>query len=237
VEYNDMADVAPNTTQVTVNTKGTGNGVSNGAVSYSPWTQTWYSIRYGVSPGSLNTGVNTIVTTANPDTCEGLGLIELYKNPAESTNNVVDIAEGEFAWHYEENGQVLYGYAPYDTRMDWSCLDMSCGTFSTRVSALGGAGECNGTTDQFEDQIETWGSGPSWPPLLGGEQFGGDEGSPAVWSGPPGALNCKIGSGPDEIVRDYYPPNSAFNKNGQAFEWGFYPEANPSKSTYWQQAR
>ncbi len=238
VEYNNMSAEAPKTTQIQINGYGTGTGTAAGAVTYANWVQTWYSVRYSVSPASLMIGANTVNTSGNGDTCKGLGLMVLYKDPAQTTNNVVAIADGEFAWHYEENGQIAYGYPPYDSQMDWSCLGMTCGSYKTRFSVLGGADECNGNSDGFMDQIETWGSGPPGPPTNNGTAYGGNQGSPAVWSGPPGALNCKVGSGPDEIQRDYYPPTSAFLNNGQSFEWGFDPAPPifPTKSTYWQQA-
>ena len=240
VEYsNSGSDVPANTTPIQFNSQATGTGVSNGAVSYVGWTQTWYSIRYPITGASISGGGGagsqnsyTVNTGANSDGCKGLGLMVLYTNPAETTNNAVIIADGESAWHYEENGEIAYGTPPYDVDLNWGCLGMSCGTSSTRFSALGGADQCTGTPDGFEDQIEGWHSGPATTTNLYGPFWG----SP-LYSGPPGALNCQNGSNinKNEIERDYYPPESVFN-NGTSFEWGLNLNNNPAKSTYWQQA-
>ena len=245
VEYQNSSYVTGNTTAVQFNNFATGTGTTTGApVSYAGWTQTWYSERYPINPGALTGGgaggsqvAYSESTAANTDSCQGVGLMVLYTNPAESSENVVAIADGESAWHYEENGMVAYGIPPYDTDLNWACLGLNCGTWQTRFSALGGAQECPGppNVDQFEDQIEKYGSGPG-----NGGTFGPWNGSPTEWSGPPGALNCANGANTNnhEITRNYSPPNSAFNNgdNGQSFEWGMKLNGNPAKSTYWQQA-
>jgi hypothetical protein len=83
VEYQNGAAVAPKTTQIQINGYGTGAGTSTGAVTYANWVQTWYSVRYPVSPASLMIGANTVNTSGNGDTCKGLGLMVHYKDPAQ----------------------------------------------------------------------------------------------------------------------------------------------------------
>ncbi len=239
VEYNNSgADVVPNTTAINFNGSSTGTGISTGAVTYVGWTQTWYSVKYPINPSQI-TGGGTLGSetayllnvTSVPDYCQGYALLVVYTDPAQSTNNVVALADGENVWHLEDNGQVAYGGPPPDAQLDWSCLGLSCSAANIHFSSLGGAAQCFPNSSAFSDQIETWGSGPA----TASSNFGSANGTPPVWSGPLGALNCLTGSGPDEIVRDYYPPSSAL-QGASHLEWGLQFASSSEKSTFWQQA-
>lgn len=94
----------------------------------------------------------------------------------------------------------------------------------------GGVVACTGTSDNLEDQIEVWGSGPA----TNTGNFGPSNGNPQIWSGAPGAMNCN-GPNNHELVRNYYPPASAL-VGAQQMEWGFNFTSSPVKSTFWQQA-
>src|SRR5579872_3543018 len=137
----------------------------------------------------------------------------IYKNPAESSTNAIAIADGNNVFHIEENGQIVYGAAPPDTRLNWSCLGLSCSSSSLKFGALGGRISCNdGQVDGDEDQIEKWGSGPVTNPGFG------DNGSPSVWSGPPGVYNC-VNNVQGDRVRNYNL-GSNFQSGAQSIEWG-----------------
>ncbi len=231
VEYNNGSQVAPNPVAITFNGSSTPTGTSLGAVTYTGYINTFYNIRYPIDPSTLTGGgasgsqtAYAINTSANTDICKGLGLLVLYTDPAQQTTNAVALADGENAWHLEDNGVAVFGTAPPDTQLDWSCLGLNCTSSNVHFSVLGGAGFCLSTTDEFIDQIESWGSGSQ-----------SAIGFPALWSGAPGALNCPNGTGPNELVRNYYPPASILG-GATHLEWGLSLGVSPLKSDFWQQA-
>ncbi len=166
VEYNAGSFVSGNPVAINFNGNTTPTGSIEGApVSYVGWTQTYYNVRYALNPSWISTAgqsTYTVSTSANSDSCQGLALMVIYKNPSQATTNAIAIADGNNAWHIESNGVVVYGAAPPDTKVNWNCLGLSCGSSSTKFSALGGRISCNeGQVNGDEDQIETWGSGPT----------------------------------------------------------------------------
>ncbi len=145
VEYNNMAFVAPNTTPILFNGTSIGPGTAAGAVSYASWIQTWYNVRYGLNPSLLTAGgtngsqtAYTANTSANPDTCEGLAVMVLYTDPSQTSTNAVAVADGENAWHLEDNAAIAYGGPPPDAQLDWSCLGLNCANANFHFSSLGG---------------------------------------------------------------------------------------------------
>ncbi|HEY5038596.1 MAG TPA: hypothetical protein VIJ93_05935, partial [bacterium] len=165
----------------------------------------------------------------NGYTCKTWSVMVLYTDPAQTTDNVVALADGNNVWHIEDDGgvgpvSIKYGQAPTDTLLDWTCAGVSCAGSLTRFSAIGGNELCGHTRDP--DQIEPWGSGPV-----------SGAGGPALFSGPPFVLDCS--TGPDQVakVRDYYP-NSDYPPSvvpGTQLEWGMPLINSLSKTTYWQQ--
>ncbi len=146
VEYNySGTNTAPAvTTGISFNGSTTPAGtVEGGAVTYSGFPNTWYNIRYPISPAMLGgtvgaNGGQYVYPVTPGGSCAGESLVLLYTNPAETSTNAVAIADGNNAWHIEENGEIVYGAAPPDADLNWSCLGLSCSSSSMKLSVAGG---------------------------------------------------------------------------------------------------
>ena len=178
IEYDYGSNGAPPVlTGVGFNGSTTPAGTQAGAgVTYGGYPNTFYNIRYPISTtllgGAAGSGGAQEVYSVTPGgSCVGESLVELYTNPAVTSNDAVAIADGNNAWHIEENGEVAYGAAPPDADLNWSCLGLNCSTSSTNLSVVGGAQECWSGTNGDKDQVDPYGSGPTTN--TGGNNSGG----------------------------------------------------------------
>ncbi len=237
VEYDYGSNGAPPVlTGVSFNGSTTPAGTQEGAgVTYGGYANTFYNIRYPISTtllgGTAGAGGKQDVYPITPGgSCVGESLVELYTNPAVTSNNAVAIADGNSAWHIEENGVIAYGAAPPDADLNWACLGMSCSTSNTKLSVVGGAQECWSGTNGDKDTVDPYGSGPA------ANTGGSNNGGPAVWSSAPGVLNCPgTGGGTSDRDRNY-DLGMNFQGGATSLQWGLDLGTQYAKSSFWQQA-
>ncbi len=248
VEYDIGSDTGSlNNSAVGFGSNTTPAGVVDGApVTWTVFQNIYYNIRYGINPSWISGGggggsqtTYTVNTSANPNTCKGESLMVLYTNPTETSMNYVSIADGNNAWHAEENNTITAGngVAPPDAQLNWSCMNPSCSNSSLKFSSLGGRDNCNdGALDGDEDQIEAYGQGGVTCGQGSENGNGGGCGGPpnTLWSGPPGVLNCGGTNTPGDYDRTYNLGN--FQGGATSLEWGFNMQEQNAKASFWQQA-
>lgn len=248
VEYDIGSDTGSlNNSAVGFGSNTTPAGVVDGApVTWTVFQNIYYNIRYGINPSWITGGggggsqtTYTVNTSANPNTCKGESLMVLYTNPTETSMNYVSIADGNNAWHAEENNTITAGngVAPPDAQLNWSCMNPSCSNSSLKFSSLGGRDNCNdGALDGDEDQIEAYGQGGVTCGQGSENGNGGGCGGPpnTLWSGPPGVLNCGGTNTPGDYDRTYNLGN--FQGGATSLEWGFNMQEQNAKASFWQQA-
>lgn len=202
-------------------------------VTWTVFQNIMYDMRYSLSPGWFTAGANSdTISTSEVGGCAGQSVMVLYIDPSQTSNNAVVISDGNNAWHVEENNQIIpgNGVAPPDSQLNWNCLGMSCSSSNLKFSAVGGRNNCNdGSIDGDEDQIEQYGSG-GVTTNSGGTQ----NGTPTLWSGPPGVLNCGGKGIPGDHDRTYNLGN--FQSGATSMEWGFFMNIQNAKASFWQQA-
>jgi len=236
VEYDIGSDSGgPNYSTINFSGHTTPAGTLAGApMTWTVYQNIYYNMRYSLSPSWISgSGTSTYtIATSESGSCQGQSLMVLYTNPAETSMNYVSIADGNNAWHVEENNMIIpgNGVAPPDADLNWSCLNPSCGSSSLKFASLGGRNNCNdGQIDGDEDQIEKYGSGG-----VTNSSGGSQNGSPTLFSGPPGVLNCGGGNTPGDFARNYNLGN--FQGGATSLEWGFLMQEQNAKASFWQQA-
>ena len=240
VEYNIGGDSgAPNFNPINFSGH-TPAAIEDGApVTWTSYQNLWYNMQYDLN-GSWFTGggaggsVNTYtISTSETGGCVGQSVLVLYTNPAETSTNAVAIGNGNNAWHIEESNVINPGNggAPPDADLNWSCLGLSCGSSNTKLSVIGGRNNCaDPVVDGDEDWVVPYGSGPVTN--TGG---GSDNGSPAIFAGPPGVLNCGGTDTPGDHDRTYNL-GANFNSGATSIEWALYLNTQNAKASFWQQA-
>jgi len=89
-------------------------------LNHGPLGGNWYNARYGCQRRTVDGGPYTL--SGFPIPAKGDSLVVLYTVPGETSTNAVAISDGNNVWHIEENGQIVDGQWPPDTKLDWSCL-------------------------------------------------------------------------------------------------------------------
>ncbi|HJT24284.1 MAG TPA: hypothetical protein VJ873_06885, partial [bacterium] len=240
VEYDIGSNTgAPNNSTINFSGHTTPAGVLAGApMTWTTFPNIYYNMRYGINPTWITGGGGSgsqstyTISTSETGSCKGQSLMVLYTNPAETSVNYVSIADGNNAWHVEENNLVLpgNGTAPPDANLNWSCLNPSCSNSSLKFSSLGGRDNCNdGVLDGDEDLIVQYGGGG-----VTNNSGGTQNGTPIIWNGPPGVLNCGGTNTGGDFARTYNL--GSFQSGATSMEWGFLLQEQNAKASFWQQA-
>src|SRR5579871_2544615 len=237
VEYDISGDSgAPNNSSINFSGHTSPAGAQAGApMTWTTFQNIYYNMRYSLSPSWISgAGTSTYtISTSETGTCAGQSLMVLYTNPAQTSVNYVSIADGNNAWHVEENNLILpgNGVAPPDADLNWSCLNPSCANSSLKYSSLGGRNNCNdGQIDGDEDLITQYGAGG-----VTTNSGGSQKGTPILWDGPPGVLNCGGTNTAGDFARSYNLGTN-FQSGATSLEWGFLMQEQNAKASFWQQA-
>ena len=200
--------------------------------------QSWDGARFPLNPNritGIGAGPSQIIYPAtfsltNGYSCRTWSIVVLYDDPSVTSTGVVDLSDGNQAWHIEDDGgnpgavSVKYGQAPTDAIQNWNCAGVACANSKSQYTAIGGDDGCGHTADP--DELVPVGSGG----VTGA-------GGPEEAEGPLFILDCA--TGPDQVAKDrtYYQggdyPASAVA--GNQLEWAMPLLYSFSKTTYWQQ--